>query len=66
MAFRIGRHSHPKARPEHPDTDTPPATGIDYLRLIDEDHTQRLESRINYAALFDDSRPATGRKEVDR
>lgn len=66
VAFRIGRHSHPKARPEHPDIDTPPATGIDYLRLIDEDHTQRLESQINYAALFDDSRPATGRKEVDR
>jgi hypothetical protein len=22
VAFRIGRHSHPKARPEHPDTDT--------------------------------------------
>ncbi len=68
VAFRIGRHSHPKARPEHLDTDQP-ATGIDYLRLIDQDHTQQLESRINYTALFDDSRDdsreATER-EVDR
>lgn len=51
VAFRIGRHSHPKARPEQPATD-PPATGIDYLRLVDADHTQQLESRINYTALF--------------
>ena len=28
VAFRIGRHTHPKARPEQPDT-APPATGID-------------------------------------
>lgn len=55
VAFRIGRHSHPKARPEHPDTDTPPATGIDYLRLVDADHTRQLESRINYTALFGDT-----------
>jgi putative transposase len=52
VAFRIGRHAHPKARPEQPDTDTPATTGIDYLRLIDTDHTQHLESRINYTALF--------------
>src|SRR6266511_2887801 len=55
VAFRIGRHSHPKARPEHPDLDTPPTTGIDYLRLVDADHTQQLESRINYTALFGDT-----------
>ncbi len=57
VGFRIGRHTHPKARPEHPNTDPEP-TGIDYLRLIDISHTERLEARINYAALLDST--ATG------
>jgi putative transposase len=61
VAFRIGRHAHPKARPEHPDP--APATGIDYLRLIDADHTEQLESRINYTALFGDS-PGTDAPEA--
>ena len=51
VAFSIGRHAHPKARPEHPDTPTEPS-GIDYLRLLDATHTQQLESRINYTALL--------------
>jgi putative transposase len=50
VAHRIGRHTHPKARPEQPGT-APEPTGIDYLRLIDTSHTERLEARINYAAL---------------
>jgi hypothetical protein len=62
VAFRIGRHSHPKARPEHPEP-APPPTGIDYLRLIDAAHTDQLAERINYAALIDhpdpDSEPWT-------
>ncbi len=33
----IGRHAHPAARPD-PTTETAPATGIDYLRLVE---TQR-------------------------
>ena len=53
VAFRIGRHAHPKARPEQPDTGPPPPTGIDYLRLLDATHQQRLAARINYAALAD-------------
>ncbi len=57
VAFHIGRHAHPKARPEHPNSDVPSPTGIDYLRLIDTDHTRRLESRINYAALFNTDAP---------
>jgi putative transposase len=52
VAFAIGRHSHPKARPEHPETAGEPS-GIDYLALLDATHTQRLESRINYTALLD-------------
>jgi putative transposase len=55
VAFRIGRHAHPKARPEHPATTGPEPTGIDYLRLLDTDHTRQLESRINYTALFGDT-----------
>jgi putative transposase len=52
VAFTIGRHSHPKARPEQPPS-APQPTGIDYLRLIDTTHTQHLEQRINYTALLD-------------
>ncbi|WP_131769876.1 DDE-type integrase/transposase/recombinase [Candidatus Protofrankia californiensis] len=48
--FRIGRHSHPKARPEQPE-EPPPATGINYLHLLDAAHTAELEKPINYAAL---------------
>jgi putative transposase len=52
VGFTIGRHSHPKARPEQPGA-APPPTGIDYLHLIDTTHTQGLQQRINYAALLD-------------
>ncbi|HYY79895.1 MAG TPA: DDE-type integrase/transposase/recombinase [Actinomycetes bacterium] len=54
VAFRIGRHAHPKARPEQPDTRPPPPTGIDYLRLLQAAHQQQLATRINYAALAHD------------
>jgi putative transposase len=52
VAFKIGRHSHPKARPEQPGGQ-PPATGIDYLRLLDTAHEAgQLRPRINFTALF--------------
>ena len=50
VAFRIGRHSHPKARPEHVAIDPPP-TGIDYLHLIGATHAETLSDRVNYDAL---------------
>jgi putative transposase len=50
--FTIGRHSHPKARPEQPGRPAPPAAGINYLNLIDTAHGSELEQRINYAALL--------------
>jgi len=53
VALRIGRHAHPKARPEQPDTGPPTPTGIDYLRLLDAAHQHQLARRINYAALAD-------------
>jgi putative transposase len=71
VALRIGRHAHPKARPEQPDAQPPPPTGIDYLRLLDATHQQRLAARINYAALADvdadgHHHPQPGEGEVDR
>jgi putative transposase len=48
--FRIGRHSHPKARPEHVET-PPAASGIDYLRLVGAAHDTQLGERVNYHAL---------------
>ena len=47
----IGRHAHPKARPEQP---VPPApvTGIDYIGLIDAAHDTRLAGgAISFAGL---------------
>jgi putative transposase len=56
VAFRIGRHSHPKARPEHVQVDPPP-TGIDYLHLIGATHAETLGDRVNYAALTPTAHP---------
>jgi putative transposase len=47
VAFTIGRHAHPKARPEQPGPGDPPPTGIDYLDLIGTAHNTRLAERIN-------------------
>jgi putative transposase len=53
IPHRIGRHAHPKARPETPAPSPSPSSGIDYLRLVDAAHQQQLATRINYAALAD-------------
>jgi putative transposase len=46
----IGRHAHPKARPEQPPP--APATGIDYIGLIDAAHDARLAGdAISFAGL---------------
>jgi putative transposase len=50
IPHRIDRHAHPKARPETPAT-PPPATGIDYARLLDAAHQAELAQKVNYAAL---------------
>jgi putative transposase len=53
--FTIGRHAHPKARPELPGhTTTPPTplTSIDYLRLVDAEHRAAQHQPINYSALL--------------
>ena len=51
VPHKIGRHSHPAARPEPGVTDPPPATGIDYLRLVEARADAELERRISYAAI---------------
>jgi putative transposase len=49
----IGRHSHPKAKPEAPAA-PPPATGIDYLGIIAAEHEEAARRhRIRYDALAD-------------
>ncbi len=52
VPHRIHRHAHPKARPEL----APPAapTGIDYLNLLADRHTDQLSDRLRYAA-FDET-----------
>lgn len=51
VAFTIGRHTHPKARPDQPGA-TPEPTGIDYLALVETTHAAGLAARINYDALL--------------
>lgn len=49
-AHHIGRHCHPKAKPETP-TAPPYPTGIDYAQLIETAHAAELARGVNYAAL---------------
>lgn len=58
IAHHIGRHTHPKARPEQPPA--PPVTsGITYLPLIDAAHQAALAERVNFDALRDQTTPTT-------
>jgi putative transposase len=50
IPHHIGRHSHPKAKPETPSA-PPKPTGIDYARLIETAHAAELARGVNYAAL---------------
>ncbi|MFF4618228.1 DDE-type integrase/transposase/recombinase [Nonomuraea jabiensis] len=60
----IGRHAHPKAKPEQAAAAAPqPPTGIDYLRLLDTSHTAALAGRINYAALTSSNADRQGEDE---
>lgn len=47
----IGRHSHPAARPEPGLDPPPPATGIDYLRLVEARADAELGQRTSYAGM---------------
>jgi putative transposase len=50
VPHRIGRHVHHKARPDET-TPPPTPTGIDYLRLLETQHTAELADRVQYAKL---------------
>jgi putative transposase len=49
VPHKIGRHAHPAARPEPGVEPPPPATGIDYLRLIEARAVADLGHRTSYA-----------------
>jgi putative transposase len=49
IPLQIGRHVHPKAH-QQPAAEPVP-TGIDYLRLIEQQHTASLATRLQYAQL---------------
>lgn len=51
IPHRISRHAHPKAKPELPQPEPPPASGIGYLKLIDAAHHTELAEKVNYSAL---------------
>ena len=52
IPHRIGRHVHHKARPD--DAAPPPAaTGIDYLHLVEQQHSSELAQRLRYSELPD-------------
>jgi putative transposase len=53
----IGRHVHHKARPDEPATPAPPPTGIDYLHLVEAQHTAELAERVQYSQLRDEPVP---------
>lgn len=53
LPHHVGRHTHPKATPETP-AEPAPRTGIDYLKILESEHSARTAKGINYAALMDD------------
>ena len=56
IPHRIGRHVHHKARPD--DTTPPPApTGINYLHLIEAQHSAELAGRLRYSELPGEQTP---------
>jgi len=56
----IGRHAHPKARPEQPTPPAAPPTGIDYLRLVEAEHHAADARRINFDALTSQATSQSG------
>jgi putative transposase len=60
LPHQICRHAHPKARPETPAEPAPATTGIDYLALVDAEHTRTLADKVNYTALVGDAEQPSG------
>jgi len=53
----IGRHVHAKARPDDTTPPEPVRTGIDYLHLVEQQHTAELADRVQYAHLREEPTP---------
>jgi putative transposase len=62
---QIGRHAHPKARPEQPAATPPAATGVDYLGILAAEHDAAQRRRINYGALAGDGGQLPGQATID-
>jgi putative transposase len=62
---QIGRHAHPKARPEQPAAPPPPATGVDYLGILAAEHDAAQRRRINYGALAGDGGQLPSQAAID-
>ena len=52
VPHRIGRHTHPQARADTPAPE-PERSGIDYLRLVEARHANRVARRITYSGLVE-------------
>lgn len=55
----IGRHVHPKAKPD-PTPPPAPKTGIDYLKMIEAAHLEETRRRISYSGLPEETAPGSG------
>ena len=62
---QIGRHAHPKARPEQPAAAPPAATGVDYLGILAAEHDAAQRRRINYGALAGGGGQLPGQATID-
>ena len=59
---RIDRHIHPAVKPGA--VAAADATGIDYLKLLDDAHQAQVGQAINYPALADDdTQPPAGDRD---
>ncbi|GGU48335.1 DDE-type integrase/transposase/recombinase [Streptomyces violascens] len=52
LPHQVSRHAHPKATPENP-AEPVPSTGIDYLKILEAEHSVRTAKGINYSSLMD-------------
>jgi putative transposase len=63
----IGRHTHPAVKPDAPAPAD--ATGIDYLRLLDDAHQKQVGQAINYPALAEhtnqEADPSDGQQRTE-
>jgi hypothetical protein len=53
----VGRHVHHKARVDDTTPSVPAPTGIDYLQLVEAQHSAELAERVKYSQLPDEPAP---------